>query len=340
MPSKGIIVVHSDEDEDLKDSVMEHLGVLETVTKVEAKTIESLNRLGTVALKNKLKGREALVLLLSAPVLSSKFLRQQVVQDMAEADSLLAVAGRPCAWRIVPWLNESLTWPKSGYVIDAEGAQLDRDLTELTYILAAKTTGGISELAEEEIAASISPEILGDDSSEERENTALEDEAEEAETPDLPQPLMTEIAAGPAQDDIPPHGSLDEADTTKDSKSTEVVQDDLCRQFDDTCLSVLPSGQKLDDDVLGALLELGLILGSTKEDDGDDAGAKKVYLHAARKLIDLINGGLVDGQPISRFVRSVRLSMWRSLKEAENEVADLEVLRASFEEILASVSNS
>ncbi len=327
MPSKGIIVVHSHEDEELKDSVMEHLGVLETVTKVESKTLASLNRLGTVALKNKLKGREAVVLLLSAPVLSSKFLRQQVVQDMAAQDNLLAIAGRPCAWRIVPWLNENLTWPKVGYVVDADTAQLDLDLTELTYVLAAKTSIGAKNLGEanavSESPASTAPELASTGPADAEQAESAAPQAEEQIT-------AVEIAAGPADAETPGQEVLlEEGETTDDG-----ANGDPCSQFDGTCSSVLPQGQTMDDDVLCALLELGLILGSSKEDAGELAAAKMVYLHAARKLIDLINDSLVEGKPISRFVRAVRLSMWRSLKEAENEVVDVDILRTAFEETL------
>ncbi len=308
MPGKGIILVHSDEDNELLDSVMEHLGVLETVTKLETKTIESLDRLGTVALKKKLKGREALVLLLSAPVLSSKFLRHNVVKELAENDGLLLLMGRTCAWRIVPWLTDRPVWPENGCLTDIHGRELDQDMTELVYSLAEKLHLTQPDEVEDEEPSDIQ---------EETEDTAL-DEAED---------ISLTPAAGPAEEELP------QADTVvEDSQAGEDLDNDLTGQFDSTCASVLPEGTQLDDEILSALLELGLILGSTQEDAGEETLARHTYLHAARKLVDLINSSLVDGRAISPFVRKVRLAMWRSLKEAEGGEADINLLRAAFEE--------
>ncbi len=337
MSNKGIILVHSSEDDDLTDSVMEHLGVLDTITKLETKTVESLERLGTVALKNKLKDRDALVLVLSAQVLSSKFIRHPMVQDLASSDSVFLIAARPCAWRVVPWLHGSSIWPKVGTLALEDTAKLDHDMTEVAYTLAAQVSSefDVTSIEEETEEVMVENQMVDDQDVAELEEIPAAGEADVV----APEVAASEIAAGPAEEEVPEVQCDDTIQESTDSEA-EDVEEDVRVQFDGTCSSVLPSGAKLDDDVLGALLELGLILGTTKEEAGDLDGAKRVYLHAARKLIDLINVGLVDGQPISRFVRSVRLAMWRSLKEAESETIDVDVLRNAFEEALGSVSVS
>ncbi|MFT7618151.1 MAG: hypothetical protein ACI97A_001791 [Planctomycetota bacterium] len=325
MPSKGIIVVHAQEDEGLKDSVMEHLGVLDHITKLDAIVLEDLDCLGTVALRNKLKGREALVVLLSAQVLSSKFLRHSTVQALAGEGKLVLLSGRQCAWRIIPWLRHCDIWPETGSVGHLAGVERDQTLTELTYDLAGRISDEYENIIRDE-SASITDEDIEDS---EVNDVAVELPSETTSTVDYPAApdLVPEIAAGPARE------------ATDSPIEDDSNADEMTRQFDATCVSVFPEGAQLDDDVLGALLELGLISGASCEDDGDMVGARRAYLHAACRLVELVNRSLTDGQPISTFIRQARLSMWRLLKDAEGGDANVDELRGNFEDALSSVAS-
>ena len=134
-----VFISYSHKDEEWKDRVCSHLGVL-----VKQGLVETWDDRRIAVgddwkpeIEKAMASAKAAVLLISANFLTSNFiLRDEVPTLLEKRDKdgvrVIPVIVKPCAWQTVPWLAKLQCRPKDGRPLSAgDENQIDQDLADL-----------------------------------------------------------------------------------------------------------------------------------------------------------------------------------------------------------------
>jgi hypothetical protein len=142
--SLKIFISYSHEDANDKNKLETHLRVLESIAPVETWTDTGI-RAGQdwqQEIDKVLDESAVAVLLVTANFLTSKFINVEEVPKILarrkkEGLSVFPIIGRPCAWKVVPWLESMQVRPKGAEPVwRSEGRYVDEELTQITYEIA------------------------------------------------------------------------------------------------------------------------------------------------------------------------------------------------------------
>ncbi len=139
MSKASVFISYNRADEEWKDRLLAHLGVLEREDLLEVwddqkiapgsawrADIEAAMERATVAL-----------LLISVEFLNSRFIRSEEVPQLLERRrveglTVIPLLVRPCAWEVVPWLARMQLWPRHGRALaESNVVDVDNDLAAL-----------------------------------------------------------------------------------------------------------------------------------------------------------------------------------------------------------------
>jgi hypothetical protein len=138
MPAPTVFISYSHKDEDWKDRLVTHLGVLE-----EEGLLQTWNdrKIGAgdewfEEIRKAMDTARVAVLLISANSLTSKFIRNQEVPRLLERRSqegvvVFPVIVKACAWQKVPWLAKLQVRPLDGKPLALRGIRIDSELTKI-----------------------------------------------------------------------------------------------------------------------------------------------------------------------------------------------------------------
>lgn len=138
MPAPSVFISYSHKDEDWKDRLVTHLGVLE-----EEGLLQTWNdrKIGAGdewfgEIRKAMDTARVAVLLVSANSLTSKFIRNQEVPRLLERRSqegvvVFPVIVKDCAWQKVSWLAKLQVRPLDGKPLALRGIRIDSELTKI-----------------------------------------------------------------------------------------------------------------------------------------------------------------------------------------------------------------
>ncbi len=138
MPAPTVFISYSHKDEDWKDRLVTHLGVLEEEGLLQTWNDRKIGA-GDEWFEEIRKGMDTArvaVLLISANSLTSKFIRNQEVPRLLERRSqegvvIFPVIVKDCAWQKVPWLAKLQVRPLDGKPLALRGIRIDSELTKI-----------------------------------------------------------------------------------------------------------------------------------------------------------------------------------------------------------------
>jgi len=139
-----VFISYSHKDEPWKDRLMSHLGVLEfqDLLHIWVDTRINAGENWRNSIEEVLNESKVAILLVTANFLTSAFILTEEVPRLlkkhAEAGMrIIPVIGKPCAWKVIPWLANIQVRPKEGRSISAgSDNQIDTDLMLITYEVA------------------------------------------------------------------------------------------------------------------------------------------------------------------------------------------------------------
>lgn len=145
-----VFISYSHEDEQDKNRLLKHLGVLQSAGLI---TTWSDDRIGAGAdwrreIEQSMAQARVAVLLVTANFLTSDFILNTeapiLLQRQRQAGLIIfPIIARPCAWRMVGWLQQMQVRPKNGRPVWADGgSHVDDDLAAIAEELAAALSGG------------------------------------------------------------------------------------------------------------------------------------------------------------------------------------------------------
>jgi len=134
-----IFISYSRKDEEEKDSLLSHLGVLRDAGKID---LWSDDRIGAGAdwvaeIEKAIAQAEVAILLISAHFLTSQFILQKEVPELLnrrneEGLVIFPVIAKACAWKEVDWLVRMNVRPRNGKPVwGNRGSHVDEDLTAI-----------------------------------------------------------------------------------------------------------------------------------------------------------------------------------------------------------------
>jgi hypothetical protein len=154
-----VFVSYSHVDHEWRDRLMAHLAVLERQGRVDL-WADTRIRIGDEwrrDLDDELLTCRIALLVVSANFLSSQFIQEVEVKALLKRHEddgllLLPVVARPCAWRLVDWLERRQCRPEGGRALSlGTEPEIDRDLALLTYeigmLLGEAGSAAVDEMA-------------------------------------------------------------------------------------------------------------------------------------------------------------------------------------------------
>lgn len=168
-----IIISYSHRDEEAKQFVDDHLGVLHNLGKAEVWEDGQLT-IGDdwfKTIKEKLETCTVSVLLVSNHFLKSEFCIKEEVKTLLEEQKrrgmlIAPILLRPCAWKIVPWLAAIQMWPRDNQPLLAlDPIKQDEELTEVVLAFddfLKKQAALVDKAKEEAKATGQRTEVRGD----------------------------------------------------------------------------------------------------------------------------------------------------------------------------------
>jgi tetratricopeptide (TPR) repeat protein len=167
MTMPTVFISYSHKDEDWKDRLVTHLGVLQQEGLLD---LWDDRRIGAgedwyLEIQEAMDSASVAVLMVSADFLTSNFILSEEVPRLLkrrdeEGMRIFPVIIRPCAWKQVKWLTQMNLRPKDGKPISrGDGYQIDTDMAAIANEI-ADIIGHTGEMIEREGYVPISPEKI------------------------------------------------------------------------------------------------------------------------------------------------------------------------------------
>jgi tetratricopeptide (TPR) repeat protein len=148
-----VFISYSHKDEDWKDRLITHLGVLEEQNLLRTWNDRDLRagELWLEGIQNEIDDARVAVLLISANSLTSKFICNQEVPRFLElwkqaGITIFPVIIKDCAWKKVPWLSQFQVRPRDGKPLALRGVRIDSELTAIAEEILDIVDGGLPVL--------------------------------------------------------------------------------------------------------------------------------------------------------------------------------------------------
>ena len=167
MTKPTVFISYSHKDEDWKDQLVTHLGVLQQEGVLD---LWDDRRIGAgedwyQKIEEAIAKSRVAVLLVSADFLTSKFIRSKEIPDLLERKDkeglrIFPVITRPCAWKQVGWLKKMNLRPEDGKALSGgSDFEIDTDMAAIADEIAG-IIGHTVEMPEMERYVPISPEKI------------------------------------------------------------------------------------------------------------------------------------------------------------------------------------
>ncbi len=254
-----VFISYSHKDEFWKDRLMSHLGVLEfqDLLHIWVDTRINAGENWQNRIDEALKESKVAILLVTANFLTSTFILTEEVPKLLEkhADAengikIIPVIGKPCAWKVIPWLAKMQVRPKNNRPISAgDDNQIDTDLMLIVYEVAS-LINLIDDKTMGEQLASIS---LG------HTNTQCRYVA-------------------------PQLRSSQECD----SNLAAAAIDALCLEITNAAKLLQDRGEAVRAEFVYKIIELAISYGAPIYNSGSRIGCAQIYTHAAKEILGLI----------------------------------------------------
>src|SRR5687767_11018739 len=140
MPSPSVFISYSHKDEEWKDRLITHLGVLEQMGMLDLwndRRIEAGDD-WYQEIENAIAAASIAILMISADFLTSKFIINEEIPRLLERNSkdglrIIPVILRPCAWLEIKWLARFMARPKDGQPLSTlDHSQIETELSGIT----------------------------------------------------------------------------------------------------------------------------------------------------------------------------------------------------------------
>ena len=139
MARPTVFISYSHKDEEEKEQLLSHLGVLRDADLID---LWSDDRIGAGAdweaeIRQAIDRAKVAILLVSANFLTSGFILQKEVPELlnrrdSEGLTIFPVIAKPCAWKRVDWLAKMNARPRDGRPVwRAAGIHVDEDLAAI-----------------------------------------------------------------------------------------------------------------------------------------------------------------------------------------------------------------
>ena len=124
---KKIFISYSHKDEEWKDKLHPHLGLLEKLGKI---VIWDDRKIGVGAewfdeIKKEMQDADAAICLISANYLASDFVNKEEIPYLLERREndgmpLIPILIHPCLWDAIPWLSAKQMYPRDGKSVSVD----------------------------------------------------------------------------------------------------------------------------------------------------------------------------------------------------------------------------